>query len=257
MSAQRGLRPRRSVPRKWTSRIWSISRQSSISSDTTPSTSTSANASRQCQFQCSHISERVTHSTQGVRRSRVHQMVQEEAQGQAQETNPIQQVIHTQEEEQQGLMVQEEHSPQEEGIQAVIQAAAVHPRPHSSQEEQEIQVAIHLHPPVPPPSSRSIDPWASLDRSRKSLPKLSLPSNYKSCSILDMQQMLEVWYDKSTFAIATWRGDAQRYWLTQVLDCARARHDQWLQSTPSQRATLEPAYILGDRKHIPEAHECS
>ena len=34
-----------------------------------------------------------------------------------------------------------------------------------------------------------------------------------------MQQMLEVWYDKSTFAIAT----------------------------------LEPAYILGNRKHIPEA----
>ena len=68
-----------------------------------------------------------------------------------------------------------------------------------------------------------------------------------------MRQILESWYDKSTFAIATWRGDAQRYWLTQVLDCARNRHDQWLQSTPSQRASLEPAYILGDRKHIPEA----
>ena len=48
-------------------------------------------------------------------------------------------------------------------------------------------------------------------------------------------------------------GDAQRYWLTQVLDCARARHDQWLQSAPSQRASLEPAYILGDRKHISDA----
>ena len=68
-----------------------------------------------------------------------------------------------------------------------------------------------------------------------------------------MRQILESWYDKSTFAIATWRGDAQRYWLTQVLDCSRNRHDQWLQSTPSQRASLEPAYILGDRKHIPEA----
>ena len=56
-----------------------------------------------------------------------------------------------------------------------------------------------------------------------------------------------------SFAIATWRGDAQRYWLTQVLDLARSRHDQWLQSNPAQRATLEPAYILGDRKHIPEA----
>ena len=66
-----------------------------------------------------------------------------------------------------------------------------------------------------------------------------------------MQQMLEVWYDKSTFAVATWKGD--RYWHTQVLDLARARRDQWLQSTPAQRATLESACILGDRKHIPEA----
>ena len=65
-------------------------------------------------------------------------------------------------------------------------------------------------PPGLPPSGRHSDPWAPLDRSRKALPKLSLPSNYKSCSILDMQQILESWYDKSTFAIATWRGDAQR-----------------------------------------------
>ena len=41
--------------------------------------------------------------------------------------------------------------------------------------------------------------------------------------------------------------------LPKSLDCARNRHDQWLHSTPSQRASLEPAYILGDRKHIPEA----
>ena len=106
---------------------------------------------------------------------------------------------------------------------------------------------------TPPTTPRGIDPWASLDRSRKPLPKLSLPSSYKNCSILDTQQLLEVWYDKSTFAIATWRGDGQRHWLTQVLDLARARHDQWLQSSPAQRATLELAYILGDRKHIPEA----
>ena len=80
-----------------------------------------------------------------------------------------------------------------------------------------------------------------------------LPSNYKACSILEMRQLLESWYDRCTFAIATWRGDAQRYWLDEILDHARTRHDQWLQSTPSQRASLEPAYILGDRKHIPEA----
>ena len=28
---------------------------------------------------------------------------------------------------------------------------------------------------------------------------------------------------------------------------------KWLQGSPSQRASLEPAYILGDRKNIPEA----
>ena len=111
-------------------------------------------------------------------------------------------------------------------------------------------------PPSPPGISRpprSTDPWSPLDRSRKELPKLMLPSNYKACSILEMRQLLESWYDRCTFAIATWRGDAQRYWLTEILDRARARHDQWLQSTPSQRASLEPAYILGDRKNIPEA----
>ena len=72
-----------------------------------------------------------------------------------------------------------------------------------------------------------------------------LPSNYKACNILEMRQLLETWYDRCTFAVATWRGDAQRYWLTEILDRARNRHDQWLQSTPSQRASLEPAYILG------------
>ena len=111
-------------------------------------------------------------------------------------------------------------------------------------------------PPTPPGIAqppRSSDPWSPLDRSRKALPKLMLPSNYKACSILEMRQLLESWYDRCTFAIATWRGDAQRYWLDQILDHARARHDQWLQSPPSQRASLEPAYILGDRKNIPEA----
>ena len=53
---------------------------------------------------------------------------------------------------------------------------------------------------------------------------IQLPSNYVSCSILDTKQMLEDWFNKSTFAIATWRGDAQRYWLDQVLETARVRH---------------------------------
>ena len=47
--------------------------------------------------------------------------------------------------------------------------------------------------------------------------------------------------------------DAQRYWLDQVLENARVRRDQWLQSPPDQRASLEPAYVLGDRKLIPKA----
>ena len=41
--------------------------------------------------------------------------------------------------------------------------------------------------------------------------------------------------------------------ITQVLEPALIRHDQWLQSTPAQRATLDPAYILRGRKRIPEA----
>ena len=50
-------------------------------------------------------------------------------------------------------------------------------------------------PPSLPHQGRHSDPWAPLDRSREALPKLALPSNYKNCSILDMQQILESWYD--------------------------------------------------------------
>ena len=182
------------------------------------------------------------HKTQGM---------QEEAQGQDWETILIHAIIHTQEEHHQGPMGQEELSPQDEAIQeaitqVVLQAPAVHLqtlRPHSSQEEQAIPVVLRqLHLQDFLIQEDAPIHGTPLDRSRKALPRLSLPSNYKNCSILDMQQILEAWYDKSTFAIATWRGDAQRYWLTQVLDCARLRNDQWLQSTPSQRG-LE-AYIV-------------
>ena len=65
----------------------------------------------------SHISERVDTTAYTT---------QEEAQGREQEVNSIQQEIHTREEEQQGLMGQEEHSPQEEDIQAVVQAVVAH-----------------------------------------------------------------------------------------------------------------------------------
>ena len=168
----------------------------------------------------SHIRESGHHCIHDQKRQEeaAHQMVQEEAQGREQEVNPIQHKTHTQEEEQQGPMVQEEHSPQE-GIQAVVQAAVAHLQAqhlHSRQEEQLSRwqsadqgyllhladTLIHGHP------------WIDQEKRCRSFHY----SNYGNCGILDTQQILEAWYDKSTFAIATWRGDAQRYWLTQVLD---------------------------------------
>ena len=104
----------------------------------------------------------------------------------------------------------------------------------------------HLGAPGHNAGHRPIDPWAPLNCSRKSLPPFKQPSTYRTCSILDMRQLLEDWLNKSTFAIATWRGDAQRYWLEQV-ETAEVCHDQWLQSSPDQRNSLEPAYILGVR----------
>ena len=56
-----------------------------------------------------------------------------------------------------------------------------------------------------------------------------------------MHQMLKDWYNKPTFAI------------DPVLETASVRRDQWLQSPPDQGASLEPTYILGDRKPVPEA----
>ena len=81
--------------------------------------------------------------------------------------------------------------------------------------------------PARSPAQRPIDPWAQLNRSRKSLPPLKLPSNYRTCSILDMRHLLEDWLSKSTFAMATWRGDAQRYWLEQVLETASRSWAPW------------------------------
>ena len=73
----------------------------------------------------------------------VHQIVQEEVQEQEWEITLIQATIHPKEEDGQGPMGQEEHSPQEEAIQEAIQAVAAHHQAlhhHSSQEEQVIQV---------------------------------------------------------------------------------------------------------------------
>ena len=41
--------------------------------------------------------------------------------------------------------------------------------------------------------------------------------------------------------------------MEQIVETASARRDQWLQSSPDQRAVLEPTYILDDRKLIPES----
>ena len=174
----------------------------------------------------------------------------------------IQAAIHQEEAlDQEEALGQEErarhrHLPHQEEVQAEVQdqvqcREGLHPS--RQEEEQELQGLLHLHLQALHNHHDLLIHGVHLDRSRKALPKLMLPSNYKACSILEMRQLLESWYDRCTFAIATWRGDAQRYWLDEILDHARTRHDQWLQSTPSQRASLEPAYILGDRKHIPEA----
>ena len=187
-------------------------------------------------------------------------------QGMAAVHGAIQAAIHQEEvPDQEEAVGQEEdrchlhhHRPhQEEGVQeeAQDQVPCQKQLHHSSQEEEQVDPGSTPPPGITQPP-RSSDPWGPLDRSRKALPKLMLPSNYKACSILEMRQLLESWYDRCTFAIATWRGDAQRYWLDQILDLARARHDQWLQSTPSQRASLEPAYILGDRKEHSRGKEC-
>ena len=64
------------------------------------------------------IPENGLHCIRGQRRQEevVHQIVQEEAQEQEWETTLIQAAIHPKEEDRQGPMGQEEHSPQEEAI---------------------------------------------------------------------------------------------------------------------------------------------
>ena len=94
-----------------------------------------------------------------------------------------------------------------------------------------------------------------MDRSRKSLPQFKLPSTYKSRSVLDTQQMLEDWFNKSTFAIAAWRGDAQRYWLDQALETARVRREQWL-AVNAVESVLRPELLDVIPKPIMIADSC-
>ena len=80
-------------------------------------------------------------------------------------------------------------------------------------------------------------------------PQLQVTQHPRHAALL---QILEDWYNKSTFAIATWRG-CSKIVARSGPRTARVRHDQWLQSPPYRRASLEPVYILGDRKLTPEA----
>ena len=102
---------------------------SSVSSTSTPtSTSTSASSTWPCHFHCSHLSKEWTplHTRPKASGGGGPPEIQEEAPEQELVTIPIQEIIHTQEEEHQDPMGQEEHSPQEEAIQEAIQ------RQHSS-----------------------------------------------------------------------------------------------------------------------------
>ena len=115
--------------------------------------------------------------------------------------------------------IRHRHLHHREEVQAEVQDQVQCRREHLPSRQEEDQELQALLPPTPPgivQPPRSSDPWAPLDRSRKALPKLMLPSNYKACSILEMRQLLESWYDRCTFAIATWRGDAQKYWLDEI-----------------------------------------
>ena len=77
-----------------------------------------------------------------------------------------------------------------------------------------------------------------------------LPSNYMTRSILETQQMLEDWLNKSTFATAAWRGDAQFYWLDQVLEIAE---DEWEEQQTLEKNSCNVHY--GHAKSIPDPAE--
>ena len=175
----------------------------------------------------SHVRESGHPCTLDPRRQEepVHQMVQEVAQGQAQVTSPIQ-AIHTQEEEEQDPMRQED-KPQEEGFQAVIQVVAAHVQfhhhlqaqlPRSNQEEQVIQVMLHqlhlqfqLHP-----ADQLIHGhhWIDPENHSRSSP---YPLTIRVAASLICSRCLRYGMTSPHLQL-----HAQRYWFTQVLDRARA-----------------------------------
>ena len=178
----------------------------------------------------------------------------------------IQPAMHAQEEQEQVLMPQEEESRQEEVHPMVIQVMAVQlhvhhlqtqPR-HNRQEEQSSPVAIQHRQqcPTPPPATPPDSTLWILGHHWTG--QGNLCPNYH--------------YLQTTRTAASWVcSRCSKFGMTGphlpsplgeemlkgigllILEPARIRHGQCLQSTPAQQAALEPAYILGDRKHIPDA----
>ena len=158
---------RRSSTRQRSSRTSAFSRWSTRTTRTSTSTAnpSSTSSTRSGSTWCSHLSKGVGQRQQEeAARLMVHPMIQAAAVVQKQMVNPVKVVIRT----------------QTSGNTPPQQTGGAGPPGGSPQS-----------PPGISQPNRHPDPWASLDRSRKPLPKLMLPSNYKACSILDMRQILE------------------------------------------------------------------
>ena len=119
-------------------------------------------------------------------------------------------------------MGQEEHSPQEEAIQGAIQAAAAHLQLHAPTAVRRSRQSRWHYTSRTSALRKTLRSMGAIRQIQKSTTEAFIALQLQELQHLDMQQILKAWYDKSTFAIATWRGDAQRYWLTQGLDCARS-----------------------------------
>ena len=124
----------------------------------------------------------------------------------------IKAIIHTQEEEHPGPMGQEEEHQQEEHphqkeVNPGGNAGRSTPPGHTpTTAVQAVQAAGVSH------SGRYSDPWAPLDRSMESSTEALIALQLQELhAYWTSSRLLEAWSDKSTFAIATWRADAQRY----------------------------------------------
>ena len=187
--------------------------------------------------QRSHISNAVdtpAHKGKGSRRRRPHQEVLP-IQGVATPVNGVYQAVIHQEEalDQEEALGQEEqdhhlHPPhREEEVQEEVQEQVLcREELHlsSQEEEQELQGLRHLRLQALHNLRAHQIHGVPLDRSRKALPKLMLPSNYKACNILEMRQLLESWYDRCTFAVGPHGEEMHRdiglmrFWIVREQD---------------------------------------